>query len=538
MTDRIDAAVQPAATARLAAVLAGIAARLAALTGWRRAAAAWMLGAIATLAMPPVGAAPVLVLVFPPLVWLLDGVRTRFGAFAAGWWFGFGYLLVGLYWVGVALTVDLERFFWFLPLATAALPAGLAVFAGLAVLVYRQLPVAGVGRPVGFALCWALAEWLRGHILTGFPWNLVGYTWVDWLPVIQSVSVIGIYGLSLLTVLAASLPAAMIDREGNWSRAGLAATVAALALFGAIAAAGAVRLAGTETAFHSDVRLRLVQPNIRQADKWDPEQWVANFRLHLDLSAARGGAPVTHVVWPETAVTSLLGQDEAARRAIGSVTPPGSVTITGAPRGAPPGEPPQYWNSLFAIGGDGTVVAAYDKFHLVPFGEYMPLRDVLPIDRVVPGEFDYSAGPGPETLELPGLPPVSPLICYEAIFPGEVTAPHGPRPQWLLNITNDAWYGETAGPHQHFAIARTRAVEEGLPLVRVATTGISGVVDSHGRLTARLGLGQRGVVDALLPVDLGAPTIYSRWGDSAFWFVWATMAAAILIRRHQPKILA
>jgi len=545
MTDRIDAAAGPVArapaTARAAAALAALAAGLAGLTGWRRAAAAWTLGAAATLALPPVGAVPVLLVVFPMFVWLLDGVRSRAGAFAAGWLFGFGYFLIGLYWVAVAFTVDLERFFWLLPISATALPALLALFPALAVLAYARLPVSGVGRPVAFALAWALAEWLRGHVLTGFPWNLVGYAWVDWLPVVQSVSVIGIYGLSLLTAVVAALPAAVIRRDGGWSRAGLACTAAGLALFGAIAAAGTVRLAGADTAFVPDVQLRLVQPNIRQADKWDPDQWAAHFDLHRRLSIAPGAAAVTHVIWPETAVPYRLGQDAAARRAIAAVTPPGGVALIGAPRSAAPDDPVQYWNSLFAIDARGEVLAVYDKFHLVPFGEYVPLRGWLPLERVAPGRVDFSAGPGPRTLYLPGAPPFSPLICYEAIFPGAVTAPadgDGARPAWLLNVTNDAWYGETAGPHQHFAIARTRAVEQGLPLVRVATTGISGVVDAYGRVTARLGLGERGVIDAPLPVAADGATLYARWGDSAFWLVWACLGAAILILRHQPKILA
>jgi apolipoprotein N-acyltransferase len=228
--------------------------------------------------------------------------------------------------------------------------------------------------------------------------------------------------------------------------------------------------------------------------------------------AAAGASPVTHVVWPETAVPFFVERDGGARQAMASVTPPGGSIITGAPRirVEADGEN-RFWNSLHAVDGSGAVVASFDKFHLVPFGEYMPLRGIPPVGGIAAGATDFSAGPGPATLDVPGLPPFSPLICYEVIFPGAVKDSHN-RPSWLLNVTNDAWYGKTAGPHQHFEIARVRAVEEGLPLVRAANTGISGIFDGYGRVTAYLGLGERGVVDADLP-DMLPITPYGRFGD-------------------------
>ncbi len=552
MSEPVAAAADLPTASGAAARLSALADRLAGLSGWRRLAVAIGLGGLASLAMPPVGAVPVLLLCFPGLLWLLDGVpagaRGRWAAFLVGWGFGFGFFVLGLYWIAFALTVDLARFFWMLPFAVAGLPAFLAIFSGLATLATALLPVRGPGRALALALLWGVAEWLRGHVLTGFPWNLMGYGWVEWPSVLQSVSVIGIYGLSLLTVAVAVLPAALLDRRrGGWSRPGAAALATGLALFVLIGAAGAVRLAGAESATVPGVVLRLVQPNIAQTDKWTPALYVQHLLLHRDLSRAPGPAggpgPVTHVIWPETAVPWSLDQHAEARRAIAPAAPAGGLIITGAPRAAAPGEPEQYWNSLFAIGPDGGLAGRYDKFHLVPFGEYVPLRGLLPIERVTQGRVDFSAGPGPRTLILPGLPPVSPLICYEVIFPGAVTdrdaAALAPQPAWLLNLTNDAWYGRTAGPHQHFAIARTRAVEEGLPLVRVAGTGISGVVDAHGRITARLGLGERGVIDAPLPVALARPTLFARWGDLAFWAIGCGLAgAAALFSRKSAKELA
>jgi apolipoprotein N-acyltransferase len=529
-----------AAGGRLKRALLGIAAWLAGLAGWRRLAMAIALGATASLAMPPLSLAPILLPAFTGFLWLFDGIRTPKGAFAAGWAFGFGYFVFGLYWIAFALTVDLASFFWMIPFAVAGLPAFLGLFTGAATWGLSKLKLSGLGGALAFALLWGLAEWLRGHVLTGFPWNLVGYAWFDWTPVLQSVSVVGIYGLSLVTVLAAALPAAVIDRErGSWNRKGVIASGAAILALALVAAGGALRLAQADAGTVPGVTLRLVQPNIAQADKWVPALWMDHFRRHLELSAGPGAEGVTHAIWPETAVPYRLAQDATARRAIGQVAPPGGLVLTGAPRTMPPGEPPQYWNSLFAITEDGAIAGTYDKAHLVPFGEYVPLRDILPIDRVVPGREDYSAGPGPRTLDLPGLPPVGPLICYEAIFPGAVIdwREGTERPAWLLNITNDAWYGETAGPHQHFAIAATRAVEEGLPVVRVATTGVSGVVDAHGRVIAYLGLGEQGVVDAPLPQAL-EPTIYARMGDLGFWLPWALGVGLLWLGSRKPKWLA
>jgi apolipoprotein N-acyltransferase len=261
--------------------------------------------------------------------------------------------------------------------------------------------------------------------------------------------------------------------------------------------------------------LRLVQPDTAQTLKWVPAERARNFERLLELTASPvkpDAAPVTHVIWPETAVPFFLERDAGARQAMASVTPPGGSIITGAPRvRVEPNGDNRFWNSLHAVDGSGAVIASFNKFHLVPFGEYMPLRGLLPVGGIAAGATDFSSGDGPVTLQVPGLPPFSPLICYEVIFPAAVKDPAN-RPDWLLNVTNDAWYGKSAGPHQHFAISRVRAVEEGLPLVRSANTGISGVVDGYGRVTASLGLGERGVVDAALPAALPI-TPYGRFGD-------------------------
>ncbi|MCW2244974.1 apolipoprotein N-acyltransferase [Azospirillum fermentarium] len=495
--------------------LAAVAGWLSRLSGGRRFAVAVLLGGLAALALPPAGAVPVLLAAFPGLLWLLDGCRSKRAAYAVGWAFAFGHHLLGLYWISFALFTDIGRFWWALPLSAAGLPIVLAFFGGAATLGTWVLGRrGGLARVVLFAVLWTVCEWLRGHLFTGFPWNAIGYGWVDVGPVLQIVSVTGIYGLSLLTVLLAAVPAALPDPRESVRRVAVAAALGAAVLAG-VAGWGAWRMAGNPTAFVPDVRLRLVQAAIDQRLKWAPGERENNVIQHLDLSAQppAGGPPPTHVIWPETAVPFFVDRDVQRRMALAAVTPPGGLVITGAPRaeGEADGSV-RYFNSMIAVDGAGSVRATYDKAHLVPFGEYMPLRRWLPVGAIAGNGAEFSAGPGPRTLHLPGLPPVSPLICYEVIFPAAVTDP-ADRPGWMLNLTNDAWYGNTAGPHQHFAIARVRAVEEGVPLVRSANTGISGVIDPVGRVTAVLALGQRGIVDAALPQPLSAPTLYALYGD-------------------------
>jgi apolipoprotein N-acyltransferase len=513
----------------------------AGLAGWRRHLLALLLGMLAAAALPPFDMAPVLVVSFGGLVWLADGSNDRRGAFALGWSFGLGFFVAGLYWIAAALFIDIASFWFLVPFAVLGLPAVLGIFTGLAMLASyeacRRLRLGGTARILVLAVAWAGAEWLRGHVLTGFPWNLVGYAWSGGFPgglaVMQSTAVIGIYGLSLLTVLAAALPARLGDLAGPrfWP------ALAALLLVALPAAGGAMRLADGERQVVPDVTLRLVQPAIAQTAKHEPSAEIANFRRLLGLSATAGADKVTHVIWPEAAAPPFLNRDAEARAAMAAIAPRNGLVIAGTVLTDPAPERPQHvWNSLVAIDGSAAIVASYDKFHLVPFGEYVPMRGILPINKITPGTVDLSAGPGPRTVDLPGLPPVGPLICYEAVFPGEVTDP-ARRPDWLLNVTNDAWYGFTSGPFQHLAIARTRAVEEGLPLVRDANNGISAVVDPYGRVLAYLNLDAVGVLDAPLPRPL-APTLYSRWKDAPFLGLLVLLLAAaagvtLIERRHR-----
>lgn len=501
------------------------------LTGWRRHLYAVLMGAVAAGSLPPVDLTPLLLVSFPSLIWLADGVPRRRDAFLLGWCFGFGFFVAGLYWIGAALLVDIDAFWWLMPFAVLGIPAGLAIFTGAALFVAdavkRWLRLRGSARILAVAVCWCIAEWLRGHVLTGFPWNLIGYAWSGAFPgstpMLQITAIVGIYGLSLIAVTAASLAARLgdFDRNRGW------AALAAVLLIAVPMAGGAVRLWMSPEDLLPGITIRLVQPSIPEALKNDPAASLTNLRRLLDLSGEPSQTPLAAVVWPEAAAPPFLERDEELRRTLALAMPSGALLMTGDVRtDVAPAKPTHIWNSLLIIGPSGDVVATYDKAHLVPFGEYVPLRDVLPIRKITPGTMDFSAGSGPQTIALPDLPSVAPMVCYEAIFPNAIVDP-SKRPGWLLNVTNDAWYGVTSGPFQHFAIARVRAVEEGLPLLRDANNGITGAFDPYGRVLNRLDLDAIGVIDVPLPAAL-RPTIYSVIGDMSF-LVLLTMESTIIL---------
>lgn len=524
----------------------GLRGRVAGLQGWRRFALAFALGAFAALAMPPWYGLPLLFLAVPGLIWLIETAPGRRGAFLVGLAFGFGHFLICVHWMAHAFLVDADRFAWLAPIAIPGLALVLALFPAAAALAFRLLlrPFATEGwqRVLLFALTWTIFEWLRGHLLTGFPWTLLGHGWMLSQAMIQTAAFIGSYGLTFVLALVAGMPAVLAEEKTSGLRPLLltflllfflwAGGAARLANGGAerLENGGAARLEGAEPQMPGDVRLRLVQANIPQALKWQPDLQAQHFERHIALSRQPGFADRTVVIWPEMAVPYLLARSPAARQRLAQAVPPGGLLLAGAPRQSPEAKKAgAFSNGLIALNEKGELLGGYDKFHLVPFGEFVPLRGLLPISRIVPGIGDFYRGPGPLTLVLAGLPPLSPLICYEVIFPGAVLD-RSARPQWLLNVTNDAWFGESSGPYQHFASARLRAVEEGLPLVRAANTGISAIIDPFGRVQQRLALGVEGVLDGSLPAALG-PTFYGRFGDWALlWVLLAGFGGLGLLR--------
>jgi len=496
--------------------------------GLRRTSMAFVAGAASALALAPINAWPILFLTFPALVWLVDGaVAARWnGALTAagiGWCFGFGYFLAGLYWVGEAFLVDAQTFGWLLPFAVTLLPAGLAVFTALGVGAARLFWIRGAARLLALAAALTIAEWLRGHVLSGFPWNLFGYALTQPLVMAQSASLIGIWGLTFVAIAVFASPAVLADDPMVTRQAWRVPAAAVLVLI-AFAVFGALRLAGNPTSYVAGVKLRIMQPNLQQDEKFNYNARHDVMARYLRLSdrptapQSNGVHDVTHLIWPESAFPFFLTREAEAMGQIERLLQPNTVLITGAiraPEMTPNAGVKRAYNSIYAIDHDGSILGIYDKVHLVPFGEYLPLQNFL--ERLglmqltkLPGGF--IPGDRRRLMSVPKAPPFVPLLCYEIIFPGAVL-PSAERPGWMLNLTNDGWFGISSGPYQHFQQARLRAIEEGLPLVRAANTGISAVVDPLGRVVKSLPLGVEGVLDAGLPRAL-LPTVYARIGDT------------------------
>jgi apolipoprotein N-acyltransferase len=493
---------------------------------------------------------PVPFITFPILVWLVDGtagsrLRGVLAAAGTGWWFGFGYFLAGLYWVGYAFLVDAKTFGWLLPFAVIALPAAMAVYTALGLALARLIWPGGPTRVLALAASLTLTEWLRGHLFSGFPWNTYGYALISPLWLAQGAALIGIWGLTFLAVGFYASPAVLADQDaGTWRRwlvvaLGVVATMT-------LAVYGAVRLEWNPTRFVEGVRLRIMQPNLQQDEKFNYSQKQEVMRRYLALSEGPAGPQstglrnVTILIWPESAFPFFLVREPEALAQLDKLLSPGTVLITGAIR--PPDMPPgtvvtRAYNSIYVIGQGGSILSVYDKIHLVPFGEYLPFQGLLErlgLVQLTKVRGGFIPGDHRRNQPVPGAPNFLPLICYEIIFPGDAVPRReqegwfyrhigryldwpsvtgsGGRPGWLLNVTNDGWFGASAGPYQHFQQARVRAIEEGLPLVRAANSGISAVVDPLGRIINSLPLGSEGVFDAPLPQPI-ARTPYARLGD-------------------------
>ncbi|QLP98642.1 MAG: apolipoprotein N-acyltransferase [Rhodoblastus sp.] len=504
--------------------------------------------------MAPVHILPAMAISLSLAVWLIDGAtaaradgRGAFWAslrraFADGWFWGFGYFVAGLWWIGEAFLIEPDKFAWLLPLGVLGLPAGLALFPALGFALARALWSPSGARALALAAGLTAAEWLRGHALTGFPWNVPGMAFGGHLVLAQASSALGLWGLTLVATAICAAPATLADpgRRALWR----APIVWALAGFLALLGYGALRLSAEPPKPTPGVRLRIMQPDLPQDAKFNPRNRDAILKRYIDLSdratspERSGVADVTHLIWPESAFPFILARDAAALTQIGAALKGKAHLITGAAR---EGGAHDYYNAIQVVGPNGTIIDSADKAHLVPFGEYLPFERALRATGLtqfvhIPGGF--TAGPRRRALAVPGLPPVAPLICYEAIFPGEALPAQGPgekRPGLLLNVSNDAWFGRLAGPWQHFAQARLRAIEEGLPMIRAANSGVSAVIDPYGRIVASLPVGVADVIDAGLPQPLAA-TIYAQAGDwpaAALGSIFAALALAGRWRRRR-----
>ena len=463
------------------------------LTGRRRLALALALGVIAALGQAPWHLYGLTLVALAGLIWVIGRAETGGAAFRIGLAAGTGHFALALSWIIEPFLIDIARHGWMAPFAVVFLSAGLGLFwaAAAAISTRARWPA------LGFVVAFTALEWVRGVILTGFPWAMVGHVWIG-TPLDQLASVVGPSGLTLLTMLAVALPVALRGQ-------GLAASALMLAL---VAGFGTWRLAQPLPA-DRDIILRLVQPNAAQSLKWDAAMAKAHLDSLLALTAEGEGADLT--IWPETAVPYMLEYAPSVARMVtdGSKGRPVAAGLQREEGGL-------FFNSLRVLEGDGEEVARYDKHHLVPFGEYVPFGDLayrwfgITAFAAQAGS-TYSAGPGPALLDLGPLGLVLPLICYEAVFPRLANAAPA-RADWMLQITNDAWFGIHTGPFQHFDQARLRAVEQGLPLIRVANTGVTAVIDARGRVVQALPFGEAGLLDASLPAALPL-TPYARRGD-------------------------
>jgi apolipoprotein N-acyltransferase len=531
--------------------------------GWRRTLIAFLAGAATALALPPVYGWPVPFVTFPILLWLVDGAAAgRLGglwaAAAAGWWFGFGYFLAGLYWVGNAFLVDAKMFGWLLPFAVLGLPAAMAIYTALGLALARLIWTRGAYRVLSLAVALTVSEWLRGHLFSGFPWNTFGYALISPLWLAQGASLIGIWGLTFVAIAIYASPAVLADDPADTKRPWRVVATALIVIVG-LALFGAVRLTSSPTSYVDGVRLRIMQPNLPQDAKFNVSQKQQVMSHYLELSDRSNGPEstgvkaATHLIWPESAFPFFLTREPDALLQIAALLSPATVLITGGvrpPEVVPNGVITRAYNSVYVIGPNGSILSGYDKVHLVPFGEYLPFQSALErlgliqLTRIRGG---FISGDRRRNLRVPGAPDVLPLVCYEIIFPGNsvprserpgwlydhigrylgwpFVAGSGRRPGWMLNVTNDGWFGLSAGPYQHFQQARVRAIEEGLPLVRAANTGISAVIDPVGRVIRSLPLGSEGVIDSPLPRPAGL-TPYARMGD---WAVGVMAAVALFM---------
>ncbi len=515
-----------------------IAQRVILADSWPRRLIAFGGGAFGALALAPIGFFPAFFVPMVLAVWLIDGSggeslwASLRRAASAGWWMGFGYFIAGLWWLGAAFLVEAERFAWALPLGVLGLPAGLAIFTALGFFLARLMWSSGAARIFALAAGLAFAEWLRGHVLTGFPWNDFGMVLGGNLVLAQTASICGLYGLTLLSVLLFASPALFADAKPNQLFLAVASTVmAGLAIF------GLWRLQATSDEIKS-AKIRIVQPNV-PLDEFRADRGDELLEHYLSLSdrstspQTTGVADVTHLIWPESAFPFILSRDRAALALMGSRLQ-NAVLFTGAARVEGDGRGSVYFNAVEVIAG-GDVKESYDKMHLAPFGEYMPFAYWLAQAGItqfvaIPGGFE--SGSSSRLLISSGLPPVFPMVCYESIFPDEIADRingEAVRPGLMLNVTNDGWFGKTPGPYQHFAQARLRTIEQGLPMVRAANTGISAIIDPFGRVVALAPLGVEATIDGFLPQSI-APPPFSRHPRSIPMILWIFALIGAYIR--------
>ena len=483
------------------------------------------LGALSVLGHAPFFVWPITILCFAFFMLRLDNALAQPRPLKTGFWcgfvFAFGYFLAGLYWIGSAFIARGPEFVPYMPFAILAMAAGLALFWAFGGLVYVRLTRDGANslwRAGIFACVFFIVEFTRGHVFGGFPWNLPGYVFAAGKPISQIASVTGVYGLTALMFFVAASLALCFDRVDIANKKKYIPFTVSLLMLGTGFVYGSMRLNKADIQYVEGVKLRIVHANIPQKDKFDGSKYVENVNTYLRLSRSPGFEDVTHIIWPEGAVPGLMFEDPGLMAVIGNTfvsgthTPPIFIAQTLRAERKPGFEKPAYYNAAAAVtfkAGQVPIISAYyDKQKLVPFGEFVPggsVLETLGLHSLSSTLESMTPGKSGNVPMLPGLPPASIQICYEIIFPGfsEKAQPQGgQKSKWILNLSNDAWYGNSTGPRQHINQARYRAIEEGMPVIRATSGGISGVIDPYGRQINQLGLGEQGVIDARLPREI------------------------------------
>lgn len=521
--------------------------------GWHRALLLICAGAIMALSAPPLFIMPALFVGLPALIWALDGAERRKGhwwrffgpAFGIGFWFGLGYFAVSLHWLGFAFFVDGGWILVLMPFAILALAGVLALFWGLGTALAHLFWSEGAGRAFALAGCLALAEFARGHLFTGFPFDLLGYALTANVEMMQTTSLVGVYGLTFVAVLIGATPALAWPGGGRRLTMRLKPLLAAAALLATQYGWGYLRVTSTQIEQRPDMVARIVQPSVSQDLKWQASAREEIVTGLLALSTApsefgqAGLESITHLIWPEAALPFFLFEEPEYLARIARTLPDELILLTGAPRqpfsldSSETGKP---YNSVLAINSNGEMISSYDKTHLVPFGEYLPFQDQLArfgFRQLVAGDDGWAAGDVRRIMNLPETPSILPLICYEAAFSGDLGTAIRDA-ELIVVLTNDAWFDGSIGLEKLFHHARVRAVEEGLPMIRSANSGISAFVDPLGRIEARLDEGEIGVVDAS-PAYALPPTLFARYSDAPFFALCVLGLGLGIAGHHQDK---
>lgn len=471
-----------------------------------------VLGLLSPLAFAPVFLFPILFVTFSCFLFLLSNSISKKNAFLLGWWFGFGFFISGLYWISFALLLDVSSFGWLIPFAVLLIPAILAIYVGLTGLLAKTFSKNKYQLLINFICLWTIVEIIRVNILTGAPWLLLGYSLCFSDSMLQSASIFGVYGLSFVVLCITCSPYLLLNQ---YKKIDLVFIAAALLIFIANYSFGYIRLQHS-TQDLSNTKIRIVQANISQDLKWDPEEKLNNMTKYANLTS-HNNKDIDYIIWPESALPFPISSQNKIK--LNGIIPKDSFLLTGGVRIDDQNRPTEIWNSMFAINHEGQIVNFYDKIHLVPFGEYIPLKKFIPITKITQGTIDFSPGQTLKTIKTSNnLPSFAPLICYEVYFPENIVLKKQ-APDFIVNFTNDGWYGNTSGPYQHLYMTKLRAIEQGIPVIRAANTGISAVIDPYGRIVEKLTLNSSGIIDSNLPNSLKAKTIYNKFSNNLVYSV-------------------